>query len=238
MGSLPPRTRDRRQTLVARRWRRRACCLIPGAVSLTRTGSRFWASASSSRCSASTRPQARRTTMSSPFLAEIRILGCNFARKGWAFSDGQTLPMSQNTALFSLLGTYYGGDGKSNFKLPNLDGSSPMFFGQSQGGSLYDLGEDGGQQAVTLLESEVPPHQHALQAEPRPANLDTPSPANSVGRATPVIYKTGTTSAPQLQALSPGAIAPAGGSLPHNNMMPYLTLNFCIALQGIYPPRT
>src|SRR6202035_4565018 len=201
MGSLPPRTRDRRQTLVARRWRgspgtaptsrvrplrrwrRRACCLIRGAVSLTRTGSRFCASASSSRCSASTRPQARRTTMSSPFLAEIRIWGSNFAPKGWAFCDGQALPISQNTALFSLLGTYYGGDGKSNFKLPNLDGSSPMFFGQSQGGSLYDLGEDVGQQAVTLLESEVPPHQHALQAEPRPANLVTPRAANSARRA-------------------------------------------------------
>lgn len=174
--------------------------------------------------------------MSSPFLAEIRMWGCNFAPRGWAFCDGQLLPISQNTALFSLLGTIYGGDGKSNFRLPSLDGSSPMFWGQSQGGSLYDIGEEGGSSTVTLLESEVPPHDHAMQAEPRPANLPNPSPSNSVGRAQPVIYKTNTGN-PPLQQMSAAAIAPGGGSLPHNNMMPFLTLNFCIAMQGIYPPR-
>lgn len=163
--------------------------------------------------------------------------GCNFAPRGWAFCDGQTLPISQNTALFSLLGTTYGGDGRTNFSLPNLDGSAPMFWGQAPGGSLHDLGEAGGEQAVTLLESEVPAHQHALQAEPRPANLDTPGPANSLARATPAVYKQ-PAGAAALQAMSPGTVSPAGGSLPHNNMMPFLTLNFCIAMQGIYPPRS
>ena len=107
--------------------------------------------------------------MSAPFLAEIRMWGCNFAPKGWAFCDGQTLAISQNTALFSLIGTYYGGDGKSNFRLPYLDGASPMFWGQAQGGSLYSLGEDGGSETVTLVEGQVPAHNHALQAEARPA---------------------------------------------------------------------
>lgn len=175
--------------------------------------------------------------MSAPFLAEIRMWGCNFAPRGWAFCDGQTLAISQNTALFSLLGTIYGGDGKSNFRLPSLDGSSPMFWGQSQGGTLHDIGEEGGEQAVTLLESEVPAHQHALWAEPRPAGLPSPSPQNSLARSSPAIFK-GASPVPPLVAMSPGAVAPAGSSLPHNNMQPFLTLNFCIALQGIYPPRS
>jgi microcystin-dependent protein len=163
--------------------------------------------------------------------------GCNFAPRGWAFCDGQLLAISQNTALFSLLGTNYGGDGRVTFGLPYLDGTAPMLWGQAQSGSQFYPGQDGGSQYVTLLESEVPPHQHSLQAEPRPAGLDTPSPANSLGRSSPAIYKSAGTSPPPLQPLAPGAIAPGGGSLPHNNMMPYLTVNFCIAMQGIYPPR-
>lgn len=175
--------------------------------------------------------------MSSPFVAEIRMWGCNFPPVGWAFCDGQLLPISQNTALFSLIGTYYGGDGRSTFALPNLQGAAPMFWGQSTTGSVYNLGETGGTTAVTLLESEVPAHSHSLQAEPRPANLPDPNPNNSLGRAQPVIYKTSAAN-PPLQQLSPQAINPAGGSQPHNNLMPYLTLNFCIALQGIYPSRS
>jgi microcystin-dependent protein len=170
-----------------------------------------------------------------PFLAEIRIFPFNFAPKGWAFCDGQILPLSQNTALFSLLGTTYGGDGKSNFALPNLQGSVPMHSGQGPGLSLYDLGEIGGSDTVTLLTSEIANHSHALQASNQPG--EDPSPANealarSVGAS---LYQSNTTT--NLVALDQAAAAPAGGSLPHNNLQPYLTLNFCIALQGVFPPR-
>lgn len=176
--------------------------------------------------------------MSSPFVAEIRIFGCNFPPLGWAFCDGQLLPISQNTALFSLLGTTYGGDGKSTFALPNLDGASPMFWGQAQTGTLYDIGENGGESAVTLLESEVPPHNHGWQAQARPATSNAPSPQSALARSTNLnVYKAAAGAGTPVE-LSPGAVAPAGGSQPHNNMMPYLTLNFTIALQGIYPPRS
>ena len=173
--------------------------------------------------------------MSNPFLAEIRIFPFSFAPKGWAFCDGQILPLSQNTALFSLLGTTYGGDGKSNFALPNLDGCAPMFYGQGPGLSLHDIGETGGEDTVTLLESEIPSHPHSLMASAHAANLDAPSPANALARSAPqLIYTTPPTST----ALADQTIAPAGGDQPHNNLMPYLTLNFCIALQGVYPPRS
>jgi microcystin-dependent protein len=176
--------------------------------------------------------------MSSPFVAEIRIFPFNFAPTGWAFCDGQVLPLSQNTALFSLLGTTYGGDGKSNFALPNLQGSVPMFYGQGPGLSLHDIGESGGETTVTLLESEVPSHGHSLQASTHNANLESPGPSVALGRSSPsLIYKQPAGAAPA-QPLSDQAIAPAGGDQPHNNMMPYLTLNFCIALQGVFPPRT
>jgi microcystin-dependent protein len=170
-----------------------------------------------------------------PFVAEIRIFPFNFPPKGWAFCDGQILPLSQNTALFSLLGTTYGGDGKSNFALPDMQGNSPMFYGQGPGLSLHDIGESSGSQTVTLLESEIPSHGHALMANVFNANLAAPSPARSFAKTSPgTSYKTTTTN---LTQLSFNAIAPAGGGQPHNNMMPYLTLNFCIALQGVYPPR-
>jgi microcystin-dependent protein len=173
--------------------------------------------------------------VSNPFLAEIRIFPFNFPPKGWAFCDGQILPISQNTALFSLLGTTYGGDGKSNFALPNMQGNSPMHPGQGPGLSLHDLGETGGEQTVTLLESEIPSHTHALQGIPLIADLDTPSPQTALARSTPDIYKVPPANTVQL---ADQAVAPAGGDQPHNNMMPYLTLNFCIALQGVYPPRS
>src|SRR5512146_1354309 len=171
--------------------------------------------------------------MSSPFVAEIRIFPFNFAPKGWALCDGQLLPLSQNTALFSLLGTTYGGDGKSTFALPNMQGSAPMHPGQGPGLSLHDLGETGGEESVTLLESEMPLHSHALMASTTASSKPGPA-GNSLARiqggATPYVAPGG---AP-LVAFSPSSITPTGGDLPHNNMQPYLTLNFCIALQGVY----
>jgi microcystin-dependent protein len=174
--------------------------------------------------------------VSNPFLAEIRIFPFNFAPVGWAQCDGQLIPISQNTALFSLLGTTFGGDGRSTFALPNLQGSAPMAPGQGPGLSLRDLGESGGETAVTLLQSEMPAHSHSLQADPRPADLNTPSSANSLARSSPDIYKTpgGAATVP----LAAQALGTAGAGMPHNNLMPYLTLNFCIALQGVFPARS
>jgi microcystin-dependent protein len=174
--------------------------------------------------------------MANPFLAEIRIFPFNFAPKGWAFCDGQILPLSQNTALFSLLGTTYGGDGKSNFALPNMQGNAPMHPGQGPGLSLHDLGETGGSDTVTLLESEIPSHSHGMMAQAAIASSQTPGPTVGFARSKGIApYNPVTTG---LVNLSDNAVAPAGGDQPHNNLMPYLTLNFCIALQGVYPPRT
>ncbi|MGH3157821.1 MAG: phage tail protein [Streptosporangiaceae bacterium] len=177
--------------------------------------------------------------MSSPFLAEIRMWGCTFAPYGWAFCDGQIVPISQFTALFSLLGTNFGGDGRSSFGLPNLQGAAPMNAGKSsQSGSTYDLGQSGGEQMVTLSQQQVPSHTHALQGEPRPADLNTPGPQNSLARSTPATVYTEPQGAAAPQAMSPGVIPAASGGRAHNNLMPYQTLNFCIALQGIFPPRS
>jgi microcystin-dependent protein len=174
--------------------------------------------------------------MSDQFLAEIRIFPFNFPPTGWAFCDGQLMPLSQNTALFALLGTTYGGDGKSTFALPDMQGNSPMHPGQGQGLSLRDLGEMSGSQTVTLLESEIPAHAHILMAHPLAASASlaasTQAIARSVGGAAYKQTAFGTT-----ETMAPETIAPTGGSLPHNNLMPYLTLSFCIALQGIFPQR-
>ena len=172
-----------------------------------------------------------------PFVAEIRIFPFNFPPKGWAFCDGQILPLSQNTALFSLLGTTYGGDGKSNFALPNFQGSAPMHQGQGPGLSLRDLGEQGGEQTVTLLESEMPAHSHSANAFS--GNGSSGDPTNNVW-ASVVVARQGVSlyGTSQNAQMSSNALAPAGGDQPHNNMPPYLTRNFCIALQGVYPPRT
>lgn len=175
------------------------------------------------------------------FVAEIRIFSGNFAPKGWAFCNGQLLSISQNTALFSLLGTTYGGDGKTTFALPNLNGRVPIEAGQGPGLSIRDLGETGGEESVTLLSSEIPAHSHivtngstALPANNGIGNLDTPSesyPATSSksysSTSNATMNTTGTTA----------TVDPAGGNLPHNNLQPYLTLRYIIALQGIYPPR-
>ena len=174
--------------------------------------------------------------MSDPFVAEIRIFPFNFAPKGWAFCDGQLLPISQNTALFSLLGTTYGGDGKSTFALPDMQGNSPMHPGQSTTGTFYALGQLGGSTNVTLLQSEMPSHNHGIQGNVNIGNLAAPGPQRSLARASPGQAYTAT-----LTNISPFAanasILPVGGGFAHNNMMPYLTLNLCIALQGIFPPR-
>src|SRR5688500_13970803 len=172
--------------------------------------------------------------MADPFVAEIRIFPFSFAPVGWAFCDGQLLPISQNTALFSLLGTTYGGNGQSNFALPDLQGRAPMHPGQGPGLSLHDLGETGGSETVTLSESEIPVHSHAMRcATQDSADVGIVSNNSSFAQAvggSP--YQT-----TQDTTLAPEAIAPAGGDLPHNNLMPYLTLNFNIALQGVFPPR-
>jgi len=175
--------------------------------------------------------------MSDQFVAEIRIFPFNFPPTGWAFCDGQLLPLSQNTALFSLLGTVYGGDGKSTFALPDLQGSAPMQPGQGQGLSLRDLGEMSGVESITLLISEIPLHTHQWRAHGIDlGELNAPSPVRALAdSANATIYQSN--SAANLVTMAPQALPPAGGGLPHNNMQPYLTLNFCIALQGIFPQR-
>lgn len=171
--------------------------------------------------------------MADPFVAEIRIFPFNFAPKGWAWCDGQLMPLSQNTALFSLLGTTYGGDGKSNFALPDLQGRAPMHPGQGPGLSLHDLGETGGSETVTLLESEIPAHSHSYSMSIRPVdNLNPGGLAFGSGN-----NQYAPSASPQVQ-LAPEALPPAGGDQPHNNLQPYLTFYFCIALQGVFPPRT
>lgn len=176
--------------------------------------------------------------MADPFVAEIRIFPFNFAPKGWAFCNGQLMPLSQNTALFSLLGTTYGGDGKSTFALPNMQDNSPMHPGQGNGLSLHDLGETGGTPTVTLLISEIPAHAHFV-GRAKADSGDSVTPVGSVwaqsaaGRGGAALYH----EAPATGKVNPNSLAPTGGSLPHNNMQPYLTLNFCIALQGVFPPR-
>jgi microcystin-dependent protein len=175
--------------------------------------------------------------MADQFVAEIRIFPYNFAPTGWAFCNGQLLPLSQNTALFSLLGTFYGGDGKSTFALPDLQGRAPMQEGQGPGLSERFLGGLGGETAVTLIDSEMPAHTHQAIATSQSADLPNPDGNNwaqAVGDVSAFPYYQTTGPNP----MSPFALQLAGGSLPHNNMHPYLTLNICIALQGIFPPRS
>ena len=175
--------------------------------------------------------------MSDQFVAEIRIFPFNFPPKGWAFCDGQLLPISQNTALFSLLGTTYGGDGKSTFALPDMQGNAPMQPGQGQGLSLRDLGEMSGVESITLLVSEIPVHTHGFFAHGVDlANLNAGAPDRTLGASANASLYQDVTNA-NLVTMAFQALPPAGGGLPHNNMQPYLTLNFCIALQGIFPQR-
>jgi microcystin-dependent protein len=180
--------------------------------------------------------------MADPFVAEIRIFPFNFAPRGWAFCDGQILSISQNTALFSLLGTVYGGNGASTFALPDLQGRTPLHPGQGAGLSLRDQGETAGTDFVTLLQTEIPIHSHAPQCFNGPGDnttkLTTPV-ANTWTNASfqrggiALYHEPNTNSQMNLNALGI-----TGSSLPHNNLQPYLVLNFCIALQGVFPPRT
>jgi microcystin-dependent protein len=175
--------------------------------------------------------------MSNPFVAEVRIFPFNFPPTGWAFCDGQLMPISQNTALFSLLGTTYGGDGKSNFALPNFQGMAPLQAGQGPGLSLYDLGQTSGSDTVTLLQSEMPLHAHVAQGATGGGLTDPTNNAWAGGlKGHPPAYVASNANGGNVQ-MSPQALSIAGSNFPHNNLMPYLTLNFCIALQGVFPPR-
>ncbi|HEX8772067.1 MAG TPA: tail fiber protein [Pyrinomonadaceae bacterium] len=170
-----------------------------------------------------------------PFLAEIRIFPFSFPPKGWAYCNGQLLPLSQNTALFALVGTFYGGDGKSTFALPNLQDSVPMDVGQGQGLSERYLGEQSGTETVTLLDSEIPVHTHGVQsvAAVFAANSNIVT-GNSFGKSS---QGNAYVAAGNTVQMSDEALTPTGSDFPHNNLQPYLVLNFCIALQGVFPQR-
>jgi len=171
--------------------------------------------------------------MADPFVAEVRILPFTFAPSRWALCSGQLMPISQNTALFSLLGTTYGGNGTSNFALPNLDGRVAMHPGQGPGLSLRNLGETGGSSSVTLNSTQMPLHTHTLNAQSSDGAVADPT-NNALGNSAGLAY----TSAAPSTTLSPLSSSNTGGSLPHNNMMPHLMLSYCIALQGVYPARS
>jgi microcystin-dependent protein len=174
--------------------------------------------------------------MSNPFVAEIRMVGFDFAPFGWALCDGQLLPITQNTALFSLLGTNFGGDGKSTFALPNLQGCVPIEWGQGAGLEQYFLGQEGGSQTVTLLQTEMPLHSHNLQGNATKNGLNpTPAPDQILAKSQGGNVYTQTTNPPT--QMNPQTLSVSGSSFPHNNMMPTLTLNFCIAMQGVFPAR-
>jgi microcystin-dependent protein len=177
--------------------------------------------------------------MSDQFLGEIRVFGCTFAPYEWAQCNGQILPISQYTALFSLLGTYYGGNGTSTFALPNLQGCLQMNQGQGPGLTDRVIGETGGEPSVTVLQTQLPSHSHPAACA---AGSQTSSPSGAVfggvaGRGKSPVYAPVSALSSAAVNLSSSAVAAAGGSQPHNNLQPYLVLNFCIALSGIYPAR-
>ena len=167
--------------------------------------------------------------MAEPFLSEIRIFSFNFPPKGWAFCNGQLLPINQNQALFALLGTTYGGNGQTNFALPNLRGRLPIHVGNG-----HTLGEAAGSSAVTISQQTMPQHLHFVNAVNSPATTNTPTNALMLAQST---GSQGYAAAANLTAMAPEAVGNVGGSQPHTNMMPYLVLNFCIALQGIFPSQ-
>ncbi|MEM9291944.1 MAG: tail fiber protein [Acidobacteriota bacterium] len=165
--------------------------------------------------------------MSEPFLAEVRIVGFNFAPRGWAFCDGQILPINQNQSLYSLLGTTYGGDGRTSFALPDMRGRVPMHVGNG-----HREGQKSGEETHTLAGNEMPQHDHVLKGSNNPAN--SPVPNGGFFANVPA----GAYRAPvSMQSAQDGVIANVGGGQAHENMMPYLAINFCIALQGLFPSR-
>jgi microcystin-dependent protein len=176
--------------------------------------------------------------MSEPFIGEVRIFAGNFAPRSWAFCQGQLLSIAQNTALFSILGTTYGGNGQTTFALPDLRGRYPMQPGQGPGLSPRTLGEQGGSETVTLISTQMPAHTHTLSANGAAGDSISPQGGFNAG-----LTLSGTGQPESLYAssadttMNPAAIGAAGGSQPHNNMSPFLCLNFIIALEGIYPSR-
>ena len=173
--------------------------------------------------------------MSEPFIAEVRIFAGNFAPRGWAFCDGQLLPISPNTALFSLLGTTYGGNGQTTFGLPNLRGRAPMHPGQGPGLTPRSLGEQGGASTETLIQVELPSHTHAMKYNKTVAG-DSNSPAGKLFAKSVVPIASVFSSSPPDTTIGPSTVV--GSSQPHNNMQPYLGVSYIIAIQGIYPLRT
>jgi len=171
--------------------------------------------------------------MADPFVGEIRIVGFNFAPTGWALCDGQLMAISQNTALFSLLGTMYGGDGKSTFALPDFQGRAAMDAGTGSGLTARTVGDKGGAETIAVTVPQLPPHRHVFRATAATATTSTPTSELLAEPAQPSLYGL-SGEATQMYAAS---VVPAGGSYPHNNMMPYLTMDFIIALQGIFPSR-
>lgn len=170
--------------------------------------------------------------MTSPFLGEIIIFGGNFAPRGFAFCNGQLLSISQNAALFAILGTTYGGDGRVNFGLPDLQGRVPIHFGNGVGLSPYVLGEIGGVENVSLLQNQMPQHNHNIVASDGPASATRPL-GSVPGKSSQSAYA----ASPDGTLMNAGMVSAAGGSLPHPNLQPYLALNFCIALVGVFPSR-
>lgn len=172
-----------------------------------------------------------------PFVAEIRIFPFNFEPRGWAFCNGQILPISQNTALFSLLGTTYGGDGRVTFALPNLQGRSAIHSGRGPGLSDYRLGQVGGTESVSLQSLQLPAHNHTVKGSDGDGSSGDPSGKVWAGAAADrdlFLYNNGNGDS----FMASSAVGMTGGSQPHNNLMPYLAVNFCIALVGVYPPRS
>ena len=167
--------------------------------------------------------------MAEPFLSELRLFSFNFPPKGWALCNGQFMPINQNQALFSLLGTTYGGNGQTTFALPDLRGRTPIHTGQG-----FTLGQAGGEQAHTLTQQEMPLHFHFLQATSAAATINIPAANTLLSSSAPSDLYTGPAG---LTNLATGAVSSAGGSQAHQNMQPYLTLSWCIALQGIFPSQ-
>lgn len=175
-----------------------------------------------------------------PILGQIILFGGNFAPQGWAFCNGQLLPISQNAALFSLLGTIYGGDGVRTFALPDLRGRAPIHFGQGPGLSNYALGQVGGQESVTLTVTEMPAHTHSVAPAATSSDATVPDPHNQIFAKTATRTTSTNTYAPASSkngAMAAFDSAIAGGSQPHSNLQPYVAMNYIIALQGVYPSR-